>query len=326
MPPSKIEEFLFSDEWDVPFFKRLAHNDTGQATGHQAGLVIPKALRPFFPALEESKTSRAKPTIDRRILIHMFVGLRQVGDGLSRYQFQTWGGERSAEGRLTDNLAPIRSLATRNDILVFQRSADTLDQFRLLLFQRGRPGYGEISSLTKGRRWGPLIDGEEPVTTQDLEEAEEQFEEVAKEPFILKTKRERVESRVSRVARSSAFPARVNKEYQWTCAVSGVALTTPSKIYEVQAAHVVPVSEGGTDDIRNGLALSHTLHWAFDWGLFGIREDRKVYIPHRVLRMATNTFLREFKGKRIVEARTEHMRVHERALAWHMKHRVERWE
>lgn len=326
MPPSKVQEFLSSEEWDVPFFKRLAHNDTASAQGHQAGLVIPKALRPFFPVLDESKTSKANPTIDRRILVHMFIGLRQVGDGMSRYQFQTWGGERSAEGRLTDNLGPIRSLAARDDIVVFQRSADTLDRFRLLLFQKRQPSYQDISSLTKGRRWGPLNEGQEPVTTEDLENAEAQFDETAKQPFVLKTERKRVESRVSRVARSSAFASRVNREYQWTCAVSGVSLSTPTKIYEVQAAHVVPVTEDGTDDIRNGLALSHTLHWAFDWGLFGIREDRKIYIPRRVLRMADSTFLREFNGKRVLEARTEHLRVHERAFAWHLKHRVRRWE
>jgi putative restriction endonuclease len=326
MSTSKPQEFLFSEEWDVPFFKRLAHNDTGRAKGHQGGFVIPKALRPFFPVLDESRTSKARPTIDRRILVHMFDGLRQVGEGRARYQFQTWGGERSAEGRLTDNLVPIRSLAKQGDILVFQRSADTLSRFRLILFQRRQPGFREISSLTEGRRWGPLLEGDAPVTTEDLETAEEKFDEIAKEPFVLKTKRKRVESRISRVARSSAFPTRVNKEYQWTCAISGVALATPSKMYEVQAAHVVPVSEGGTDDIRNGLALSHTLHWAFDWGLFGIREDRKIYIPRRIRRMVANTFLREFHGKPIIEARTEYMRVHEDALAWHMKHRVRLWD
>jgi putative restriction endonuclease len=136
MPESRINEFLYSDEWDVPFFKRLAHNDTGSATGHQAGLVVPLALRSFFPTLDEAQTSRETPTVDRAILVHMFLGLRNVGEGLARYQFQTWGGERSAEARLTDNLAPIRKVAKSGDILVFQRSADTLDRFRLILFRQ----------------------------------------------------------------------------------------------------------------------------------------------------------------------------------------------
>jgi putative restriction endonuclease len=326
MATSKILEFLSSEEWDAAFFKRLAHNDTGRAAGNQAGLVIPQKLRPFFPALDEGKTSRESPTVDRRILVYMFIGLRHVGEGRARYQFQTWGGKRSAEGRLTDNLSPIRGAAKEGDILVFQRSADTLDKFRLILFRRPSQGFTEINSFSQGRPWGALIDGQEPITDADLENAEEQFDELANERFVVQTKRPRVESKRSRVARSSAFPGRVNREYAWTCAVSDVVLTTPSNLYEVQAAHVVPVCEGGPDDIRNGLALSHTLHWAFDWGLFGVGEDRRVYVPRRVRRMSNNRFLEHFIGKRITEARTEHLRVHEKAFAWHMKHRVKRWE
>jgi putative restriction endonuclease len=238
----------------------------------------------------------------------MFLGLRHVGEGRARYQFQTWGGERSAEGRLTDNLTPIRGVAKEGDILVFQRSADTLDRFRLLLFQRPSRNFSEINSLSRGRRWGPLIEGREPITDEDLENAEEQFDVLANTRFVIQTKRGRVESRRSRIARSSAFPGRVNKEYDWRCAVSEVVLTTPSNLYEVQAAHIVPVSEGGPDDIRNGLALSHTLHWAFDWGLFGVREDRRVYVPRRVRRMSNNKFLQDFAGKRIAEARTERLK------------------
>jgi len=326
MATSKVQELLSSREWDSPFFKRLAHNDTGQASGHQAGFVIPKAIRPFFPVLDENKISKAAPTVDRRIFVLMFIGLRQVGEGQARYQFQTWKAERSAEGRLTDNLAPIRGEAKKGDILVFQRSADTLDRFRLLLFRSRSQGFSEINSLARGRRWGPLIQGREPITEEDLEQAEEEFEQVANSPFFVKAKRVRVESVRSHVARSSAFPGRVNREYDWKCAVSGVILTTPTNLYEVQAAHVIPVGEGGPDDIRNGLALSHTLHWAFDWGLFGVSENRKVYVPRRVRRMTNNSFLRDLAGKKIAEARTETLRVHEKAFAWHMKHRVKRWE
>lgn len=134
--------------------------------------MVPKALRPFFPALDEAQTSKEQPTIDGGIFVDMFVGVRNVGDGLARYQFQTWGGERSSEARLTDNLAQIRKPAKKGDILVFQRSAETLDRFRLILFRRRWPGYSEVTSLAGDRRWGPLIQGEEPVTTEDLENAQ----------------------------------------------------------------------------------------------------------------------------------------------------------
>ena len=58
-------EFLLDPEWDAPFFKRLAHNDTGAAKGHQGGLAFPKDLREFLPALDEGLTGETTPTVDR---------------------------------------------------------------------------------------------------------------------------------------------------------------------------------------------------------------------------------------------------------------------
>jgi putative restriction endonuclease len=48
---------MFSDEdFDAPLFNVLAHNDTGQAVGHQGGIVIPKDLDPYFPQLSRVRT------------------------------------------------------------------------------------------------------------------------------------------------------------------------------------------------------------------------------------------------------------------------------
>jgi putative restriction endonuclease len=328
MASSKIREFLLGQQWDSPFFKRLAHNDTGKAVGHQGGLVVPKPLRRFFPSLDEGRTSRTKPTVDRGLFVEMFLGLRQVGEARVRYQFQTWGGERSPESRLTENLGPIYREANSGDILVFQRSADTLNRFRLTLFQQDSIGFREINRLTEGSKWGTLLHYEPPITDEDLKDALEELDNMANQPFVARIKRKRVDSRRSTIARSSAFPVQVRKQYEWTCAVSGVLLMTPppSGICEVQAAHVIPVNEGGTDDPRNGLALAQTLHWAFDWGLFGIRENRRVYLPRRVRTMRNNSFLRELAGHKIREARAEKFRVHSEALAWHMLHRVKKWD
>jgi len=103
-------------------------------------------------------------------------------------------------------------------------------------------------------------------------------------------------------------------------------IATPASLYEVEAAHVVPVSEGGTDDIRNGLALAQTLHWAFDRGLFGILPNRTIYLPGRVKGMAENSYLRQFEGKPIIEAKTTSLRAHPDALNWHFKNRVKQWD
>jgi putative restriction endonuclease len=326
MVKNRIKEFLSSVEWDAPFFKRLAPNDTGQAPGHQGGVLIPKDLRPFFPTLDERQVSRGRPTVDRYLAIQMFIGLQQVGDDLVRYQIQTWGGTRPPEGRLTDNLGPLHREAAEDDLLIFQRSADVLDRFRLLLVPSNDPSFAQILRSVHNRRWGPLVRGEIPVTHDDLNLAIDDLEDLAQQPFMLKVARQRRETRHQRVARSSVFPDRVHKEYDWECAVSQVSLRTPAGNYEVQAAHVVPASDDGTDDIRNGISLSHTLHWAFDRGLFGVRDDRTVYIPRRIRRMAGNNFLKHLSGKRIKEAKTKHLRVHPDAFRWHRENIVSNWE
>ncbi len=41
----------------------------------------------------------------------------------------------------------------------------------------------------------------------------------------------------------------------------------------LDAAHVIPVEDGGTDDQRNGLLLNAGLHPAFDAGLWAIEPE-----------------------------------------------------
>jgi putative restriction endonuclease len=316
-----IAEFLISDEWDSPFFKRLANNDTAAAPGHQGGMVITQDLRQFFPTLE-GRISRGTPTIDRTIWAEMFLGLKQVAHGSLRYQFQTWGGRRSPESRITEGFAPLHRLARGGDILIFQRRADSVDFFRLILVRKGTRAFRETENIIGSRLRGHFFEGQSPITADELEAAVVEIEELADQSFSLTKPVQRVESRQLRVARSSVFPLLVRQEYNFRCCVSDVRIETPYQIYEVEAAHVVPVTLGGTDDVRNGLSLSRTLHWAFDRGLFGIKEDGTVYIPRRVSRMEGNDFVKQFAGKGIAVTRTEKFRVHDAALCWHRENVV----
>ena len=52
-----------------------------------------------------------------------------------------------------------------------------------------------------------------------------------------------------------------------TCAMTGIKIINGRGLPEVQAAHIQPVSNRGPDSVRNGLALSGTVHWMFDRGL-----------------------------------------------------------
>src|ERR1041385_3100465 len=189
---STLLDFLTSEEWDSPFFKRLARNDTGEGRGHQAGLVLPKVLREFFPALDENRTSARQPTIDRNIRVQMFSGLTQIATSVVRYQFQTWGGTRSPESRITDGFAPIHRRARGGDILIFQRSSEALDQFRFILIRQGSRAFTEVKRLVGDRPPGPLFVDNPPVTQNQLVTAATELEQLAVQPFSLMVQRTRV--------------------------------------------------------------------------------------------------------------------------------------
>jgi len=308
---------ITSPEWDFPIFKVLANNDTGNASGHQGGIVVPKVLRPFFPGLAGA-VSAATPTIDHRVEAQLFVENGYKGTVNTRYQFQTWGGTRSPESRLTDQLGPLRNSAKGGDILIIQRSIDRLDLYRLTLVRQTSPEFPIIAALVANRNWGVLAETTPPVSDDDLDSAiaEEGILEAA--PFsLIDPSAETTTSTTKKVARSIVFRSTVLKQYEETCAICEEALRTPSGLIEIDAAHVVPRSLMGADDARNGFALCKRHHWAFDKGLFGIGDDRKVIVPNAVSLIIQNANLKKFNGHPIREAKTTALQVHPSAFQWH---------
>lgn len=166
-----------------------------------------------------------------------------------------------------------------------------------------------------------------PVTQSQLTQARTEIAKLSEKPFTLvKAEIARVETRQSKVARGSAFREEVRWEYVQRCAITGIDIATPSKLFEVESAHIVPLSEGGSDDIRNGIALTQTVHWAFDRGLIGVLPDRTIYVPRLVKRMAENAFLKQFERNRITEAKTANLKVHPDAFRWHFDNKVRQWD
>jgi putative restriction endonuclease len=81
--------------------------------------------------------------------------------------------------------------------------------------------------------------------------------------------------------RDVAFRRKVREAYDFRCAMSGLRLRNGGGRPEVQAAHIRPVERQGSDSVRNGIALSGTLHWMFDRGLISVAEDCKtVLVSH----------------------------------------------
>lgn len=99
-----------------------------------------------------------------------------------------------------------------------------------------------------------------------------------------------VELTTIRPFRDLAFRRSVRAAYDNRCAVTGLRLINGGGRPEVQAAHIRPVAAQGPDSVRNGLALSGTIHWLFDRGLLSVADDMTVlkasdHLPDEVERL-----------------------------------------
>ena len=84
----------------------------------------------------------------------------------------------------------------------------------------------------------------------------------------------------SRPIRDAAFRHAVLSAYGSRCAVTGLRIVNGGGKAEAQAAHIVPVADGGPDVVRNGIALSGTAHWLFDRHLISLTDDYGLLVSH----------------------------------------------
>ncbi|MGE0822512.1 MAG: HNH endonuclease [Candidatus Binatia bacterium] len=87
-----------------------------------------------------------------------------------------------------------------------------------------------------------------------------------------------VEQIISRPFRDVAFTKNVRSIYDFTCAMTGLKLINGGGRPEVEAAHIRPVgnNHNGPDSLRNGIALSRSIHWMFDRGLLSLTDDYEI--------------------------------------------------
>jgi putative restriction endonuclease len=114
-----------------------------------------------------------------------------------------------------------------------------------------------------------------------------------------------IERVIARPFRDAAFAAAVKEAYDATCAVTGLKIIDGGGRAEVQAAHIRPVNAGGSDSVRNGLALCGTAHWMFDRGLISISDDFRILIAKDKLPEDARRLLRA-DGRIQIPPRDEH--------------------
>lgn len=81
-----------------------------------------------------------------------------------------------------------------------------------------------------------------------------------------------------RRARAAAFTQLVRDTYDGRCAVCGSKRESPDGTPEIEATHVYPKQEGGSDDVRNGIALCKLHHWAFESGWLSLTDDHNILV------------------------------------------------
>lgn len=165
----------------------------------------------------------------------------------------------------------------------------------------------EVPRLTDGRPWessliapdgGPAAGGAVQLAVRRLPGTEfaaivreglpanlEQLEAQRYDPVplvvyepVMPFERPVIERLVSRPYRDVAFRRKVREAYDYRCAMSGLRLRNGGGRPEVNAAHIRPVERQGSDAVRNGLALSGTLHWMFDRGLISVADDHTILV------------------------------------------------
>lgn len=83
--------------------------------------------------------------------------------------------------------------------------------------------------------------------------------------------------------RSRSFRQAIIEAYNFKCAVCGLKIHSPrNHRWEVEAAHIIPHSYNGKDDIWNGLSLCRIHHWAFDVGWYSLDQELRIIASEHI--------------------------------------------
>ncbi len=174
------------------------------------------------------------------------------------------------------------------------------------------------AGLSEEPEWPDRTDDEETqIEIQPNAESFRGFHDFdANQPEIIgePTERRIVEQLTNRKWRDKKFKQHVRVAYDRTCAFTGLRLINGKGRPEVEAAHIRPVEQGGNDWVRNGIALSGTVHWMFDRGLLSMGDDFEI-LHSRKLNHDVSGLLRKERKAKVPEL--DSLQPHPEYLRWH---------
>ena len=320
------------------------------ATEVQERKRIFRALVPYFGTIQPSaffqRTAKVIPGIDR---VHHFIeGIYKPANSnytlsissmlKSPYSDQVffnpdrtwWMQYSSKKGPMNQamNASLVRCMTDHQPVIVLRQVSDktapegsrhrllglgfveTFDPRESLFRIRGL----ELSEITKFLGIG---------LSDDLLETALRLESLEQwTPFVAE---DRAVYQVSRQKRDAAFRNIVLTNYGHTCAVTGQRFHSPRHV-EADGAHIIGKDVRGTDDPRNGIALSKSAHWAFDRGIFTISDQYEVVVNPKIASASIARFpALEFDRQKILLPTDSCYWPHPEALAWHRRETFDRF-
>ncbi|KPB02939.1 HNH endonuclease [Ahrensia marina] len=170
------------------------------------------------------------------------------------------------------------------------------------------------AGLSQEDEWPDRIDETDSEKVGDLETpsgfSDNPQAGFSNEPF----ERVIVESLTRRKWRDRKFQQNIRIAYDRTCAFTSLRLINGLGCPEVEAAHIRPVKNGGNDSIRNGIALSGTVHWMFDRGLLSLADDFTIMESRHLNHDVSHLLNANKKAKVPMDTRFQ---PHPHYLNWH---------
>jgi HNH endonuclease len=309
-----------------------------------------RALLPYFGTIQPSaffqRTAERIPSVER---VHPLIeGIykpawsnyplsissmlkSRYNDKLFHNADRTWWMNYSPKAGAMDlaaNAALTRSITERQPVAVLRQASDKTSRegarHQLL-------GLGFVESFDvatnlfriRGLEWNEVSAALGISLTDDLLETALRLESLEQwTPFVAE---DRAVYKISRQKRDAAFRAIVLENYGHTCAVTGQRFYSPRYV-EADGAHIIGKEVRGTDDPRNGIALSKSAHWAFDRGILTISDQYEVVVNPRISNASVSKFpALEIDRRKILLPEDELYWPHPDALAWHKQEVFDRF-
>lgn len=119
--------------------------------------------------------------------------------------------------------------------------------------------------------------------------------------------------------RGGIFKKTIPKIYDYTCCITGMRIQSSHNVQMIDACHIYPFSVYNNDHATNGIALSPTLHRAFDRGLVTINPQYIIRISPTLKEDNSSFTISQFEGHRILLPENAKNYPSPESLSWHNK-------